>query len=238
MPFTVDGVDRPARHRDVCATAHYSGRQNLDLYLAKLTAAYPQPSRVTLAGTSAGGFGALINFGHVHEVFGKTRVDLISDSAPALWMKAPIWSGLGSWNFGPALPAGCPDCARDLRGLYAYYSKTYPDSRLAVSSFDADFAMGTGGYALLTPWQFTDALRKLADDTLGPLPNFKAFFPSGNTHGMLYDLDTVAQPRQCVWFLGICVNQQNAGEPATLGQWLTRMETDDPSWDTTSGIAR
>ena len=56
---------------------------------------------------------------------------------------------------------------------------------------------------------------------------------------MLYDLGTVSQPHCCQpvlkSLLGICVAQP-CGQPMTLGDWLTKMATDDPSWTSQTSI--
>jgi hypothetical protein len=217
--------------KSVGKTAHFAGRQNLDLFLAKLVAAFPEPERMMLAGSSAGGYGALINYWHVREAFGNKRLDLISDSSPALWMKAPIFSGIGTWNTGAALPPGCPECKGDVRGLYAYYSKTYPDSRFAVTSNDQDLAISTGGYAITPFPQFYNAIRNLSD-SLAPLPNLKMFVAQSTVHGLLSTLDVATRPLCCTSVAGQCVPHDCGTKGTVFGDWITKMETDDPTWKT------
>jgi hypothetical protein len=218
-------------------TAHWAGRKNLDLFLSKVVPALPDASRVTLAGSSAGGFGALINFWHVKEAFGKTRVDLISDSSPALWNNSLIFAGLDSWNVAAALPPGCPQCKDSMRELYPYYATTYAGSRLALTTNDKDIAMAVGGYGLLPYPQFYDAVRDLTVHTLEPLQSWKYFVAGGTEHPLMDNLDAVSQPHCCSWILGLCA-QRICGNPLTLGDWLTQMRTDDPTWTHQTSIAQ
>lgn len=215
-------------------TGHWSGRKNLDLFLEQVVPAFANASRVTLSGSSAGGFGSLINFGHVKELFGSKRVDLISDSGPMLWNKAMVFTGLGTWNTAAALPAGCPECKSNLRELYHYYSVTYPDSRLAITSYDEDQVISLG-YTLMPYPNFYDAMHDLTAGTLKSLPNWRYFVAQGREHTMLYRLGTVSQPHCCNRLLGMCF-PKTCGTSMTLGDWLTHMETDDPSWKSQSAI--
>lgn len=218
-------------------TAHWAGRQNLDLFLAKIVPAFPDVSRVTLAGSSAGGYGTLINYWHVKEAFGNKRVDMISDSSPALWNNSVILGGLGAWNATAALPPNCPTCKDNLRNIYAYYDATYPEARLAFTTNDRDLGISLGGY-LMTPYpQFYDAIRDLTFGTMKSFSNLKYFVADGTHHPLMDDLDVVSQPHCCTPVFGRCFFPQACGKAVNLGDWLTQMATDDPSWASQTAIA-
>lgn len=212
---------------------NFNGRANFDLYLSRVKAAFPSPSRVTLTGASAGGFGALFNYGKTAETYAGTRVDMVSDSGPAMWNNALVFAGVDQWNTAAAITPKCPECVGDYKKLYGYYSRTYPSSRFALLSFDRDRVIATG-YALLTPL-FANELRNLVFNTLAPLPNVKHFVPSGTDHTMLYALDTAAVNGRCNWFFGICFPATYGGA-ITVQDWLTKMYTDDPTWTKQSAL--
>lgn len=219
--------------RGTNGSLHFNGRINLELDLAQVHDAIPNPSRVTLIGSSAGGYGALINYWRVAEVFASTRVDAVIDSATVLWDGAPAFAGVGTWNTAAALPPGCPQCVTTKRNLYSYYAATYPNSRFAFVGFDQDPVMSLG-YVVL-PFLYREELRKLVFNTLKPLPNWKHFVAAGSEHTTMYKLGTSAQNNRCAWRLGICF-PYSYGPTVTVGDWLTTMYNDDPAWAKQSAL--
>jgi hypothetical protein len=209
-------------------TAHWAGRTNFEHDLEKFAPLFQNASRVTLAGSSAGGFGAMFNFERVHEAFANIRVDLVADSAPLLWNQALAFSGMATWNAFDTLPADCPECKSNFRSFYRYYSTKYPQSRIAFTEFDQDNVM-SAAFTLLPMPQFYQAIHDLTVKTLKPLPNVEYFDAAGGNHTMLYALDTTSQPSCCDWVLGACV-PKTCGTAMTIGDWLTKMYTDDPTW--------
>lgn len=212
---------------------HFNGRKNLELYLEKITSWFPEPSRVTLAGTSAGGFGTSINYWFVKEAFGDTRVDMVTDAAAILWTNSLIFGGYRAWNLAAALPPDCPNCRRNVRNVYTHYSKTYPESRFALTTYDKDIAIAASH--VLLPQLFSNEVKKLTTNTLKPLPNFEYFIADGTIHGTLYQLDTKSQAKKCRWSFIFCF-PTNAGQPKTLGAWLTDMASDSPQWKSATSI--
>ena len=116
---------------------HFVGYDNLTLFLRYITATFPDTSRLWLAGDSAGGFGAALNFEHVQGALPKARVDVIDDSGqpvepgPGRWA---VWSN--AWNM--QLPAGCPGCKTDPGAFVDYYSAKYPQQRFGLISYAYD----------------------------------------------------------------------------------------------------
>lgn len=196
---------------------HFVGRKNLSAYVARIVATFKQASRVTLAGSSAGGFGALLNYWRVQDAFGKIRVDLIDDSGPPIEQSSiklfPAWKE--SWNMDGAFPPDCADCRTNVRALSAYYQKAYPSSRKALLSFKEDRTI-SGFFLMFDPTSFSDALKDLTQNTIAPLSSMKYFMPAGSTHTMLRDLDTKAGDTE-------------------LGSWLTQMTSDAADWQNVAG---
>ena len=48
---------------------HHKGRPNLVAFLKRVTATLPDPEKVVLSGSSAGGFGAAASYDVVHSYF-------------------------------------------------------------------------------------------------------------------------------------------------------------------------
>lgn len=187
---------------------HYAGRTNLEADLAQVVSTFPNPSRVTLAGMSAGAIGSQIYYWRVRQLFGgNKRVDLIADSAPMGY----VATGRVGWNASAAFPPNCATCSSDYRQIYPYYATTYPDARFAFLSYSSDPVMGTAPFA--DPAHFTTTA-DLEQNNLRPLANTRYFTPGGGptSHTMLKD--------------GVGVT---AGA-LSLGDFLTTMESDSPTW--------
>lgn len=192
--YDVNGVATP--------TYHYGGR-NLDLYLARLGAGLPAFDRVWLAGTSAGGFGTLINQDFVARTFG-ARTDVIDDSGPSF----------GDFGFPPTwqvrLPPGCPTCSAGFAALFAYDRLTYPSTRFGFLAFQVDTLLpGFFGVeeSVMTQWlaQYEGALDGIA--------NAQSFVALGTGHAVL-------------------TSKIDPAATADLPLWIQQMANDDPSWGT------
>lgn len=119
-------------------TDMFWGGLDLDLILRRLVVTYPAPSRVWLAGSSAGGFATTFNYAKVKAAFG-VRTDTINDSGEPLVPSAPLavsQTGMASL-WGIATPAGCTTCTTAL-GFYQYNRALDPAARFAVLSNDYD----------------------------------------------------------------------------------------------------
>jgi hypothetical protein len=192
-------------------TMHFSGRKNLEAFLERIVPAFHAASRVTLIGASAGGFGAAINYWRVQEAFGSTRVDLVDDSGIALDQKQmplfPIWKK--AWNMDGALPPDCDECKKNVGALPAYYSKTYPGSRMALLSYDLDNVISV--FFLMNQKSFAGNLEDWLGTHVAPLPNMRFFVAHGASHVLLGDLGLTSG--------GV-----------VLGDWLGQMKDDAPGW--------
>jgi hypothetical protein len=137
-------------------------------------------------------------------------VDLVADSSPMFDEFGLLLLGRGAWGLSSALPPGCAGCADDFRAIHQHYAVSYPDSRFAYLSYDADLVVSLG--AVMDPLSFRATLKRLQLDTIRPIANARYFSPGGTAHTMLYDLASVASGS------------------VTLGDFLTEMVSDSPTW--------
>jgi hypothetical protein len=102
----------------------------------------PTVKQVIISGSSAGGFGALLNFSMVQDAFGNVPVSVLDDSGPPFedagmpvcmqkrWREA--------WGFEASLPSDCAECRRaDGGGLLRYADfaiRKHPKAKLAIIS--------------------------------------------------------------------------------------------------------
>lgn len=189
------------------------GFKNMEAYLKRIVATFPAAERVVLSGSSAGGFGAGLNWWQVQEAFGDARVDLIDDSGPPL--PPPYLSDSlegqwrAAWNLNATLPEGCTECQNDLSGIFGFYAQNLPKNRASLLSYTNDQVIAT--YFQISQDQVAEGLGVLAAELDG-YENTRYYYVSGNSHVLLGDPAGVSQ------------------NGVVLLDWLTQMETDDPAW--------
>jgi hypothetical protein len=197
-------------------TAHFVGYQNMGAYLARLVPTFSGADRIILAGSSAGGFGAALNWWRTQQAFGSIRVDLIDDSGTAMPDSALGDAGVSleqtqgaAWNISVAFPPGCKACATDLSSLYGYYEKAFASHRAALLSYENDTVLPT--FFGITEAQFTEGLNQDIGSYFGAGSSLKYFTNAGAGHTM--------------WFTPTLTTGTT-----TVQQFITQMVTDDPSW--------
>lgn len=185
---TVPGVD---------GVQQFVGHQNIEAYLAVLRPVFDDPDKVLLTGSSAGGFGTLVNFAQVADTFDNADLTLVNDSGPVFFDDAVFSPALGGafvqlFNFPAAFPADAaalfqPD---GLQNVYAYYDGRYPDATFGLSSYLQDetirFFFGidplTGQPVEITGEQYENGLGDL--NTMAPA-SWGTYFAPGTDHTFL-----------------------------------------------------
>jgi hypothetical protein len=207
---------------------------DLDYLIPKSTAV----TRVILAGSSAGGFGALINYDRTATAFGSTPVLLLDDSGPPLEdsVMTPCLQKMfrDAWNLDAALPAACTACQQadggGLENALPYLADKYPDRRLALVTSTQDGTIrsfyGYGypdctagaGDPLMPADVYQGGITELRDQKLAAHPNFRVYSKDSMDHvWLLYPPDTIS-PRQ-----------DGSGEH--LAKWLADMLDPKATWD-------
>jgi hypothetical protein len=172
----------------------HHGWRNLEAALAWTGTALPPPARVTIAGSSAGGFGTLLAYDLVRRRWPSTDpaspfVALLDDSGPT-FVTTAIPESLrdawwGAWNLTSTVTPLCPGCRDDLSAIWDVLSQAHPDDRFALLSSTADATIRSffGG---MTGLDFGAALGALAVK-LEDLPGANActFRVSGQDHALL-----------------------------------------------------
>jgi hypothetical protein len=190
------------------------GYENFTAFLERIVPTFPQTDRVVLAGSSAGGVGALYNWPRTQAAFGSVRVDMIDDSGSVLPADVaalrsggsiePTWRA--SWNLAATLPSGC--CASDLSDFFGFAAQSLPGSRGALISYRADTVIP--GFYSVTQAQFTTGLD---EDVARQFThaNLKIFESSQSGHVLFF-------------------NPSIAQGSTTEQQFITKMVTDDATW--------
>lgn len=129
---TVPGVD---------GAQQFVGHQNIERYLDLLVPYFGDPDQVLLTGTSAGGFGALINFSEVADRFDDSQLTLLNDSGPIFFAdnvySPPLSASFSQlYDFDAALPADAAQLFQPdgFQGVYEFYDARYPDATFGLAS--------------------------------------------------------------------------------------------------------
>ncbi len=99
----------------------FRGVQNLSASLDVIANTYPTPSRIVLAGNSAGGFGTHYALPLVRQLYPEVPIDLINDSGVGISQPGSQESLRDYWNSDPVLPASCTTCIGEDGNLTDYH---------------------------------------------------------------------------------------------------------------------
>jgi hypothetical protein len=200
-------------------TAKHVGYQNFSAFLERLVPTFPSAQHVFLTGSSAGGDGALLNFGQTQRAFSSARVDVIDDSGTLMPPDIeadgvsiePFWRT--QWNLAAALPPDCAGCTTALSALYGYYAASFPSDRFALLSYSQDSVIPA--YYGITTAEFTSGLDEDLMDYFAPNANAHYFVNSMFGH--------------VLWF-----EPSLATGSTTVQGFVTKLAADDPSWASVS----
>jgi hypothetical protein len=197
-------------------TAHFVGHANVAAFLSRLVPTFPAADRVILAGSSAGGYGAMYNAWQVQAAFGGVRVDVLDDSGTFLPPDVEA-EGNGAqsteataWNLAATSPP-CPACATNASAIYGAWAQAFPAHRGALLSYSEDAVLPA--YNGITTAQFTAGLDEILADQFKPNPQLQAFVFGGAGHVLFFDP----------------LLTQNG---VTLQTFVAQMVTDSPAWAT------
>ncbi|HET6346980.1 MAG TPA: pectin acetylesterase-family hydrolase, partial [Myxococcota bacterium] len=124
--------DAVVRYPGAPMPTHHTGAVNARRVLERLAMTFPNVDRVTLAGVSAGGFGALLHHATATEAFPGVSVDVVVDSGMT-FAGQPLPA---SW--GVPWPPLCAGCAEDFSRLVERAHSVAPRSRFAYLSYRVD----------------------------------------------------------------------------------------------------
>lgn len=127
---------------------YHRGLQNLSAALDVIAQTYPEPSRILVAGTSAGAYGTIVGAMLVRTVYLDPPIDVLADAGIGLGKPGDdpfITSLLDEWNISRLLPDSCDPCVSDghITPLVGWALDRDPDMRYAAISSYEDFVIGS-----------------------------------------------------------------------------------------------
>jgi hypothetical protein len=169
--------------------------------------------RVILTGSSAGGFGALMNYERTQVAFGTTPVLLLDDSGPPMADQylTPCLQQMfrDAWNLDAALPPDCTACRQPdgggLLNALGFLADEHPDRRfgLVTSTRDGtirsfygygypDCVIGASGNPMPED-VFEAGITDMRDNALASHPNFRVYSKDSGGHvWLLFQVETIS----------------------------------------------
>jgi hypothetical protein len=218
-------------------TWEHHGFRNLRAAIGAMTAALPRPGRLVVAGSSAGGFGALVAYDLVRAAWDPTNgttAALLDDAGPTFVGTAIAPALLARWwdvwGLGSTVGATCPDCARDLSALWPGLRARHPQDRLALVSTTQDatmrgfFADPDLGVSVQTAGEFEANLDGLAAKLSGlgaGVASYRVGASYAASHALLATPYFFTSP---------------SPQPPALLDWVSSMVALDPAWASSSAL--
>jgi hypothetical protein len=198
-------------------TVHFVGYANVTAFLERIVPTFPGADRVILAGSSAGGYGAVFNWWQAQRAFGSVRVDVLDDSGA--FMPADVLTSstsqsvmsaqAASWNLAATVP--CGGCMSNPSAIFGAYAAAAPTHRGALMSYTQDTVLPS--YYQISTTQFTTGLYEDLATQFARNANLKAFVVGDAGH-VLLDEPLLTQ------------------NGVTVQAFVKELVTDSPSWAT------
>lgn len=119
----------------------FRGVQNLSASLDVIVSTFPAPSRILLAGNSAGGAGVLYALPLVRKLYPEIPIELINDSGMGIYEPGTQERLNNYWNSADFFPTSCGDCIGDdgnLTNYHKYQLEKDDNVRMGFISSTAD----------------------------------------------------------------------------------------------------
>lgn len=186
-------------------TIHHTGGSNTQAFVDAIAAAFPDAPLVWVSGSSAGGYGATLNFHRFTAHWANAH--LMEDSSPFVDFVASYPTMQDAWKL--AFPPNCTSCATSFTSVFDAVVAAHPDARIGLMTFDNDETIRAyfGYPSLIAPQD--DLITKHFNH-----PNTHVFEVVGTSHTMLGNVGAYTVD----------------GVP--LATWLTQWLTGDPAWAT------
>ena len=206
----------------------HHGLINLSAGLDVAKQLYPEPSRIFLAGSSAGSYGVHIANMLVRGQWPEAELVVIADAGLGLGRPGEpgfLQKVLGEWNALSYFPESCPGCADvHITGLVDWQLQQDPAMRFAALTAYYDAVIGGVFLGLGGP-----AYAELVGDEIAALAalhpdRYDRFFFNGTLHTATstdsFNASVIASPFDTTVVGGV-----------SAMQWLERLVTGDPAFD-------
>jgi hypothetical protein len=179
---------------------------------------FPDPEKLLVAGSSAGGFGTFMAWGIAKSQYRDAPTYVMNDSGVGFWNpeRPEVWDVIrAAWNV--RFPPQCVKCQGSMAlYLYELYQDLDPQVRIGLFTSYRDFLI-TGWFLDIDPALFEELLLRLTGDLRAAHPDrFARFFIQGDTH-TCYEFMLPGGPLYSV-------------RGTSLYEWIGQLVNDDPAW--------
>lgn len=178
----VHGGNNVVTYGGAPAPIHHKGYDNFQNILELASSMVPWIENVYVAGSSAGCYGAVLNYVAAKSAWPDAKVHLIADSCEAT---PGFLNSKPSWNLVQPSGSSCPNCASgEFNSILPALSEANPGSRFGSISYSVDDYLP---YFLSTTMQSFATLIKqyFANITATATNMAKTFTVAGQAHGVL-----------------------------------------------------
>jgi hypothetical protein len=206
-------------------TVWHRGVSNLSTGVDVMKSLYPNPPRIVVSGSSAGGFGTFSGYGVTRLAYPTTEILVINDSGPGLQNNADpqaLADRRENWKFEQFRPAGCTDCPTQPAFLTPWAMQY--DTRLRGGFFSSLQDEVIRGFLEMTGPEYEELLLTATDEVVAKNPErVKRFFSAGDFHTILLG-GGIGSSGVAADYRSISING------TTLPQWLDALVSGDPAW--------
>ena len=190
-------------------TIHHTGGTNTQAFVDALAAGFHDAPELWVLGSSAGGYGATLNFERFTKAWPNAKVELLEDSSPFIPILVNYATLLTAWQL--TLPPLCGTaCQSSFTSVFDAVVAGHPTSRIALLTWDDD-------PVIKQYFAYTSSLVPVQADLIAnhfDHPNTKVFEATGMNHTMFGQLGTVTS------------------HGVKLGDWVNEWLLDLPTWAT------
>ncbi len=189
-------------------TIHHTGATNTQAFVEAIAGNFADAPVVWVLGSSAGGYGATLNFDRFTHHWPHADVALLGDSSPFIPFVSNYETLLSAWKLD--LPADCGTCSTSMPKIFDKIATSHPTNRIALLTWTDDPVIRDYfGY----PTSIAAAQTDLIENNYR-YANTKVFEATGQNHTMFGSLATVTS------------------HGVKLSDWVTEWLLGLPSWAT------
>lgn len=166
---------------------YHHGFWNLSAAMTAAVENFPDPARIVVSGSSAGGYGTFAGYAVARVAWPETEILSFNDSGPGLQNFAAaesVQARIDNWDFTGRIPASCERCAEQYTYLYEWTFERDPTARVALYSTQQDMVIRA--FLSLTGLGYQELLLDVTDQVHAAWPTrFRRYFPEGDVHTIL-----------------------------------------------------
>jgi len=166
---------------------YHHGFWNLSVALTTALEQFPDPSRIVVSGSSAGGYGTFAGYAAARVAWPETEIISFNDSGPGIQnfaAAASVQARLDNWDFTGRIPESCERCEEQYTYLYEWTFERDPLARVALYSTQQDMVIRA--FLSLSGLDYRELLLDVTGQVHAAWPTrFRRYFPRGDVHTVL-----------------------------------------------------